>query len=330
MRSNTNEKQNTTEEFVEGVITEAKKSFQPGREQIKNDLNTIINNGTLPATRKDKRFLRDAHWLHDTNFVAASGPRSEAEMANFITDTIYNQYCPINQVIALGHCLAYTQQTYQDFHDYIIKERQAVFGQYHVNIKRLSGNATTTESAHQVFPYGVLHSQLQIKAANSTKEYTETLNVTLIALDDNQAIDLRNKKFEPLKKILLQHFLQSLKTPVLVHCAFGLGRTGHLILMFEILKYHTHIFAEDSNPIAAAAKIQHILNEMRASRPGLVLTEQQFECAIRNAKILHVFALENECTINTQQAVRTIPLPFFSNRIARTQSAEKKHHTLKT
>ena len=317
MRSaNVEIKTTQSDNFIETVIATAKKTFIPGHAQIKQLESNPIKTLFKPADYKDKRFLRHANWLPDTNFIAAKGPSIEKEMPDFITDTVYNTYRPINQVIALGHCLAYTDYTYRDFYDYIIKERDAVFGPYSVSIKHVSGRSTTSDSAHQIFPHGAIQSQLFIRSASNASVNPRQLNVTLIHLRDNHALDLRHPKKEALKEILWQFFIKSLKEPIMVHCAAGLGRTGHLILMFEILKYYSKIY-DNNDPAIAAAKIHDILNDMRSCRPGMVLNEKQFESAIRNASILYSYALEKEYIVASgQHAVHVSSMSLFAHKTA--------------
>lgn len=79
---------------------------------------------------------------------------------------------------------------------------------------------------------------------------------------------------------------------MLAHCAAGLGRTGHFILIMLILKQYDSIF-DSSSPATCAQKIHDILNTMRKVRPRLINTKSQFTNAIRNAYAVGAYTLEN-------------------------------------
>lgn len=290
--------------FVEQVIAEAKKTFTPGREFARHKplvKKWLFFRPTEPF--KDNRFKRNAHWLPETNYIASTGPSIDKEIPAFLEDTVYNPYRPIHQVVALGHCLAYNDYTYRDFYDYCLKERLEHFGPYHVRIKRSSGGSKTTVSEHQIYPKKLVQSRLMITPDDSTGSRPDRLNVTLISLRDGCALDLSDAKRAPLKEVLWQLFLKSLNEPILVHCTAGEGRTGHLILTLEILRFYTFVFS-GKDASKSAAQIHDILNDMRTARPALVHNEKQFEMAIRNAGILYQYGLQKRLAAENLQTAR--------------------------
>jgi len=80
---------------------------------------------------------------------------------------------------------------------------------------------------------------------------------------------------------------------ILIHCTAGAGRTGHLILTFELLKYYHEIFSSQ-DPVIISNKILEIVERIRQNRPALIATTEQFNEAIKNADILYRYALEKK------------------------------------
>jgi len=304
--------------LIEQVITEASKSFINGHENNKAFRKKTEGDLTLKEklkgwpflSFKDKRFKSDANLIPGTHFVASAGPRGVPEMRDFIDDTAYNEKFPIKQILNLGDCTAYHRDDHQDFHDYCLKERTARFGRYFFTVTRIKGETRSTVSGHQTFPKTMVQSRVTIcrilpedssehseavvaLSANAVKSSKDAhvLNVTTLELPDQQAIDLNKDSKDELKEALWQIYQTSRNEPVLIHCAGGVGRTGHMILMFELLKHHDKIFVSN-DPQIIAHEIQKVLERIRQVRPALVTADSQFACSIRNAHILHKYALK--------------------------------------
>lgn len=154
------------------------------------------------------------------------------------------------------------------------------------------------ESKNQLFnfPYfshesaaAPARTNMQKHAATSVK----SLNVISIPIVDMKTIDLIHDNHNQLKHLLWKIYKISLKEPVLIHCAAGIGRTGHLVLMLEIIKHYEKIFSSQK-PDLIANEIYEVLERIRQNRPALVANKEQFIEAIRNAEIMHHYILEQE------------------------------------
>lgn len=294
-----------TKNIIQDVIAEAKKNFKPG-------LNIPPS---LLKDKKDSCFpTYDAHHIEGTNFIAASGPREPDQVAKLIENTAFNKKAPVKKIIALGahlgadpfHVLG------RDFYNYCTSfQKYASYGSYQVKSEKTWG--TPSEDNSSIYPEGMIQSTLFIRRKTPCltmlfchkclKPPVETpLNVTFIPLFDMESIDLNTTdSSNPIssttpyqrRAILWQLFQESKEEKILIHCAAGLGRTGHLILMFEIMKEYEKIFSSEK-PDLIAAEIHKILDRIRLNRPGLVLNEKQFVDAIHNAGILYHFGLKQK------------------------------------
>lgn len=305
--------------LIDQVIREAQKTFVTGY-QNNEKLGVAIEIDAALRARvrslderliqfKDDYFTWDANRIEGTNFIAAQGPQDTKDMGVFVANTVFNARLPINHVVALGNCQSYGYgHVFQNFYDYSIYEREEVFGDYKSVIQKISGEPSFSESG-QCMPNGIVQSRLQITPANGdVKQKPKQLNVTVIGLVDNTSLYLAGgekeidqtsisswprflQSCEERKEVLWQLYQISLREPILIHCTSGVGRTGHIILTLEILKNYDRLFVSN-NPQIIAAGIHEILNRIRRNRPALVFVDEQFETAIRNAEILHQYALK--------------------------------------
>lgn len=295
--------------FINKVIEIAKKEFVPGYLNNQNFIKIARNNSALRneynlgahyASRKTTDFIGDVTRIPNTHFLAAAGPRMFS-LENFIKDTVFHPKTPISEIIALGDCVAHDDFATQDFTDYFLKQEQEC-GSFHITINHKSGTILPATSG-QILLKGIVDSKLTITQSDIQKN----VNVTLFALRDNTSINLTDEAdFELLclsktKKELLDErkeafwkiFKKSQTEDVVVHCAAGVGRTGHFILTMLILENFAAIFA-GNNPQLSAKKIANVLANIRNERLALVNTLDQYISAIRNADIIYRYALKKK------------------------------------
>ncbi|GEM_PF-4140308 len=298
------EEEASSQDFLARVIHQAKLSFISGNESAHNFRQTHAE--THPETMafdagyafpmiRDECFTRDVSAMPGTQFYATTGPH-KTEIANLIKDTLYNPIIPIHHVVAIGTRLAYSSLITQDFYDYCLKEREENFGAYKVHIEKLDGGYEFC--GQRCRPLAYCRSQLKVSLLDAEKEPEKTLNVTVIELEDNASFQLTQNTTE-LNDVFLELCEISRKKPIIVHCAGGVGRTGHLILMLEILKNYDSIFQAEpkarlQNVAQVAKNIHEIVSRLRQNRPAIIFSEQQFMNAILNANILHQYSLKKQ------------------------------------
>lgn len=300
--------------FIQAVIDAAMKKFVTGRKnqhlfraqaETDDSLKQNYHFAEYAAISiKDEPFAYDATRIPGTNFIAAAGPRYKRELAPFFQNTAYHATIPVSEIVALGDHASSEESEEQDFHDYCLTERTFSCDEFEVGVRRLSGDTQALDSYKMSLPLGMVCSELQINKKNGDNR---KLTVTMFELQDGYSLNLgasmdnsrtimakhitRKSLVELRKEYMWQVFQKSLKQLILVHCAQGIGRTGHFILTMEIMKDYERLFSGE-NPETCADNIFAILNNMRMVRPGLVYTENQFIGAIINAEILQHYGLE--------------------------------------
>lgn len=290
---------------IDAVIKCAMNTFIPGTEKNKAIKKQLMKNLSFinPTTTessfpqfKDAAFTYNANSLKNSNFIAMKGPQTKEEVEEFIANTVYNKNINIRHVVALGTAVGYQPERdiiHQDFHDYCLKPRTTMFGKYQVEIRHVSGSL---DEKHRLplteIVSPLIRSQLVIVDKENKASVSETiLDVTIIKLMDNFSINLTSDKDDVLKELFWQLSQKPATENMGVHCTSGVGRTGHIILMIEILKHYDQIFSSH-NPIIIAQNIHQLLEQLRETRPALVLQERQFADAIRNAYLIHEYALK--------------------------------------
>jgi protein tyrosine phosphatase len=245
---------------------------------------------------EDTEFTNHATPIKGSNFIAAPGPQYSSDLSNFFTNTVFHKTKPINEVIALGRVLRQDDDDRyeRDFYDYFItpRENESV-DDFSLTVKKrnVAGKSVKTQSNQILILPGTKTLESTISVTHKdNKEAPRKLHVTMIDLGDNECIDLANDKDNVLKDALWECSKKEEKGDVLVKCAAGIGRTGHLILTLEILKKYKDIFS--GNAETAAAKILAIVDRMRENRYCLIASKQQFAGAIRNARILYQYGLK--------------------------------------
>jgi len=308
----------TNVDLLTQIILEAEKTFVCGSDMKKDlkaklkadpSLKEKIRDIDAPSLRyKDDCFTSyDANRITGTHFIAAAGP-SHHSFPNFINQTLFNEKISVKKIIALGDVFGYEADVFQDFFDYFSGCRKNfTVEQYQIEIKRITGDAC--ESNYQIYPRGIIKSTLCIRDTENLFADIRQLDLTLIPLEDMASINLdttfagdtiSSTLPQERRAILWQLFQDAQNENIVIHCAEGVGRTGHLILTFEIMKEYDRIFSSEK-PDLIAAEIHKILNRIRENRPPLVSTKKQFARAIRNAHILHCYGLEKSLAKNAEE-----------------------------
>lgn len=156
----------------------------------------------------------------------------------------------------------------------------------------------SNESENQFFNFPYFSHQSAAASAGKNMEKqkaapVKSLSVISIPIVDMKTIDLAHDYNGNMKHLIYKIYEISLKEPVLIHCAAGIGRTGHLVLMLEIMKHYEKIFSSQK-PELIAKEIYTVLSRIRKNRPALVANKEQFIEAIRNAEIMHHYILKQE------------------------------------
>jgi hypothetical protein len=266
----------------------------------------------------DDRFILEANVV-SPGLIASAGPIF-SNMGEFLEDTILNEKINITHIIALGMAILPKDNYYNfDFHDYCLLSRKQtyerqvlkivddqnsseVIAKYDVTIENES-IGLSPGFCNSVQPSSMGQSKLTVSVSRkdtlgnwSAYSTPKTLKVTVIPVDDMRAISVDDGGYtiSALWK-LYEQFLarwQDEKNYTVVHCHAGMGRTGHLILIFEILRHYDKIFSDDDH-VRIAKEINAIVTEIRRTRPGLILLTMQLNASIRIACLLRRYAIEN-------------------------------------
>lgn len=327
------------EEFIEEVVWLAGRVFFTGTEYNEKFKQRARKDDNLrqryqlmcfpPAEAYERRYVfikgepfsYDAVRIPNSHLIAAAGPQNEQTLKEFVANFVYHPSMQQIDMVALGDVATSRKANYFDFYDYCLEERNIEFDPYQMSVKRISGLSSTNIFGDQISPVNVVKTELVIlKYASEQKR----IPVTVFSLHDNESLHLaglplpgfyshykqggmsEEQIMDDRKEAIWQIFQKSLRVPVVVHCAAGVGRTGHFILMLEILKHYDEIFASGDAKIAAL-KIHQLLQNMRQVKPALVNTVDQFVSAIRNAHIVRQYALEKGYLISTSYQMGSRP-----------------------
>lgn len=257
----------------------ASKSFIPGFDNIRvAPLELMFFPEKKPKPDPNVSFKCDANLIPGTRLVASAGPNI-SYLNVFLNDTVFNEQFPIHHIIALGI------SSDNDFNDYAsdleeFDDNGKVIQEVKVNLDEvgLCQFDENTQSIYQKFLWTI-----------KRKEATTTLNISNYLISDGSYFNLGVDADKTLTQSLWDLFVMSLQNNTLVHCKAGLGRTGHLIYMFRVLKKLIAGF-DDTTPEQIAKALNDDLFEMRSVRPGLLLSHDQFSFAARNAFAIYSYA----------------------------------------
>jgi len=286
------------------------KEFNDFKAELKNklreEIQSELTNNAKPAEKRKNRgadfyYLYvdphfhnyDANWLANSNFIALHGP-TEFNAARCFYNLLFSEAArkkpKVTTIIGLGSCL---KEGYQDFFNYSLDDRTEEEKQitpckelqiederfqlaYQLNIQNTYVSpGYNLETKDKDFPEGFATSQLTI---TNTKDITlsHNLKALLIAVKDGGCIKLNGNDDDTkkLKENLWQISQEVDLTAVAVHCTMGVGRTGHLILMLELLKNYKEVFSSQ-NVETINNNIDAIVTRMRTNRIPLIHSEQQ-------------------------------------------------------
>ena len=264
----------------------------------------------------------DATRITGTHLVAAAGPSTSNEVVALFSNTVFNKTKPIKEFVLLVDCLGLGDNVkYTDCVGYClqpdddeqeVKQEEQQFGPYRLQIKNISGSYQLCLNGCQFgIDDPIIKTEMKVYNDSSESKEPITAHATILKLRDNSSIVLNleseykenksaREKGENLKATLWAIYQQSLNEETLIHCARGVGRTGHLIFTLELLKLFTDpsFFVEYKTSEDIKDKILGTLIRIRENRPALVFTDTQFTQAIRNAYVLRQYALEHKLMID--------------------------------
>jgi len=227
----------------------------------------------------------NANLIPYTNLIAAEGPCSNFKrngyskdtLLRFFNNTVFNKFASVKHILALGNPDHVKGDFFHYFatgeHSYTTADESH---SYHILSKEITKICDTSTAKEMV---EIAHYKLEIYNNSMHKK----LDVTWLPTPDLMPINIQNKQ---MAEILYNVYLKSIQHLTLIHCAAGVGRTGAIILTFQILSNYNAIFSNtDIKEIGMRLKI--LLLEIRNARPALITTQDQFTSAIKCALYLH-------------------------------------------
>lgn len=227
----------------------------------------------------------------------------------------------IFHVVALGFPEGHSDLNDSNFYDFSDYFKMTTAYDVNVPDAKADDPSKTKTITIQVNPNGASEPTI---ISDNIDEYYLTLSAidksdnSIITKQDIHVINVKAKdmtaiKFTPEEsRYFHDELLKALKANegVLVHCMAGLGRTGQIIAELYTLandiiqKIIEKAFnaGEPVNYAKIATEIGRIINSLRESRPGLILTEEQLLQFIENA--ITYLALQADCElIESQEAL---------------------------
>ncbi len=321
--------------FIESLIVNVKNGFisseQHAKEKYPDFLERANNVSKITPT-----------------LFASPGPQNAPDLGYLLMDTISNLNDPSEQygIIALGttlHCNDHKDspseseknEVRSDFFNYLIDPNtdnkpnpSFKFGAYTATITSSEGECfldKEKEIINIIKDDSIKTTLAVIKENNAPQEKKAfTLHITLLGIPDGDGLRPSDKTLQ----ILFNVYKNSLTTITFIHCHAGLGRTGHMImifLIFELFFYLKKISPNNRRNSHISKLILDILDNAREIRPGLVQTKQQLEKSIWAAAILLKYVSQNKLQGTIQQHPPHISyLASFKKHFAFFPPAEEK------
>ncbi len=273
--------------LVARVIMDVREIFSPNYET------------PLQSASYDQKlvFRHDITPVNDSNIYVGTSPNHSA-MSRFIGDLAYNTSLSVPHVIGLSESLMSDNRIAESFTDFCSKNQpEAMLDSYKISVnnnKKLSDEIIQSR----------FMSKLNENDLENAAFYYQYINVTLIGLNHHNFIPLVNDASHLMKETLLR--LAILQEPVVMYSPARKGYAAHLAFTFTLIRNFSNIFS-GGNPAVIAEKIYNIFCRSHQSSHLLAMDVEQFVEAIRNADILHRYALrkgyqlenKKECLIST-------------------------------
>lgn len=238
--------------------------------------------------------------ISGSSFIAAKGPQNALQVDDLLVNTIFNTKQPVEQIVILIDRLGDSKTTDgTGCEDYFLNpkkfDRANVMSikQYESGpiIKYKIGAKICCIDENSQLAHPIIRSDLTVSHYVKGLEEEKILKVVVIGVLDGWPIDLNVENGNKLKDLFWRLAEKSREKNILVHCAAGIGRTGHLIFTLELLKNYEKIFISQ-NPAIISDEIFKVLNRIRVNCPALVLSAYQFTYAIENAHHTYQYALK--------------------------------------
>lgn len=282
-----------SQQYISRLVETALLNFVPG---LKSNLHHTITQD-LRVDRERKQFVsRITHHntpiltaIHGTNLFATEAPRN-ADQAVELMDALHFQ--GVNELVLLVNSLSKTTNPKSplnvDSYDYLHQDTNTSHARIHSDFKLHTGVVSVDCVSNEITfnPPTVIEVGLDVKRDQMP---VQRVKATLFSVVDNMTHELNDVS----KQRIWDIHRAALSGRVAVHCRAGVGRTGEFILTLELLRHFKKVFVASMTIKEAADIIQTIVERIRLNRPGLVLTTDQFQSAIKNSAEIYQYALKN-------------------------------------
>lgn len=284
----------------------------------------------IPQFNDETFHSYNANVIPKSNLVPAAGPKTNEEVATFFASL---KGAAVRNIVAIGFQLSCGRKAI-DFQDYMAPRNKSQDN----TVKYVSKTSNPGSP-----PFYILATYQSVEDPFVTVEYNKERNsrdgkpfksivklnyvdnldsknseefeveILFLPLADNKGLDLEFCSDE-LKDFYLEYYQISLTKPMIVHCASGVGRTGHYIFTITVLQLMIQLDIFSLSAQQLAEKYVELIKQIRQTRPGLVWNKEQFEMAIHNAHFLFEYALEKGMKLSGEciPVLKVTPTPDWS------------------